>query len=91
MNFLRKIFKRESAPVALSGLTITDGKYGRLEHLLSIDPDDYGWRGKEPEEMLRLFNTPVSPRERYGFDHDLTLDDIQHALTGAYKRGDLNG
>lgn len=66
------------------GLTITDGRYGRLAHLLEYDPDDYGWRGKSPEEMLRILNTPVPPAQRYGFD-GLTLDDVNHAASGAYK------
>lgn len=92
MNFLRKLFKRESAPVALpepSGLTITDGRYGRLDHLLRHDPDGFGWRDMPIDEMHRIFHTPTSPAERYGF-HDLTIEDFEHALSGAYK-GDPNG
>lgn len=89
MKIRWKFWQREQAPIEEplsleSGLTILDGRYGRLAHLLDYDPDDYGWKGKDPETMLAIFNTPVSPAERYGFN-PLTLDDIKHALSGAYK------
>jgi hypothetical protein len=73
---------------AVTGLTITDGTYGRLDHVLNHDPDGYGFLGKSLEEIHEIFHKQVSPRERYGFDHDLTLDDLRHAMSGEYKRGD---
>ncbi len=71
--------KKEEEP---SQLTITDGRYGRLEHLLVNDPDGFGWKGRSLEEMHQLFH--MTPAERYGF-HDLTLEDFNHAVTQAYK------
>ncbi len=65
-------------------LTITDGRYGALDHILTHDPDGYGWKGLSIDEKFRIFHTPQSPAERYGFS-GATLDDFSHALTKAYK------